>query len=112
VGGTAVLTGTLKTKPFGPGAAVDHVTITGQPEANVFAFSGTEVDFLRDGTWQNRFTGTATVQEDGSQALAIKGRFTGGTGRYKGATGGFTYTGTTPAGSSVSVGSSHGAVTF
>ena len=126
VGGSAVLVGSLTSTPFGPGTVIDHLTVTGQPQANVFTFEGTEVDLFADGTAGNTFTGTATVQSDGSQAIVIHGRYTraatkaanqvlfgpGSTGRYKGATGSYTYTGTIPAGSNVSTGTSSGTMAF
>ena len=126
VGGSAVLVGSLTSTPFGPGTVIDHVTVTGQPQANVFTFKGTEVDMFADGTAGNTLTGTATVQAGGSQAIVIHGRLTqgrnqrpnqvlfgpGSTGRYKGATGSYTYTGTIPAGSNVATGSSSGTMTF
>ena len=102
------------------------MTVTGQPQANVFTFEGTEVDLFADGTAGNTLTGTATVQADGSQAIVIHGRLTqgrnrgadqvlfgpGATGRYKGATGSYTYTGTIPAGSNVATGTSSGTMTY
>jgi hypothetical protein len=126
VGGSAVLAGSLKSTPFGPGTVIDHLTVTGQPQANVFTFEGTEVDLFADGTAGNTFTGTATVQSDGSQAIVIHGRYAqgrnqgpnqvlfgpGGTGRYKGVTGTYTYTGTIPAGSNVATGTSSGSMRF
>lgn len=126
VGGSAVLAGSLTSTPFGPGTVIDHLTVTGQPQANVFTFEGTEVDMFADGTAGNAFTGTATVQSDGSQAIVIHGRYTkggnqarnqvlfgpGSTGRYKGATGSYTYTGTIPAGSNVATGTSSGTMRF
>jgi hypothetical protein len=100
-GGTALLVGSAKIKPFGASAVIDRVTVTGQPEPNVFAFKGTERDFLPLGTVRNTFTGTATLKADGSQELAGSGRFTGGTGRYRGASGRYRFSGTIPPGSSV-----------
>ena len=105
---------------------IDHVTVTGQPQANVFTFKGTEIDMFADGTAGDTLTGTATIQKDGSQAIVIHGRLTqgrnqgpnqvlfgpGSTGRYKGATGSYAYTGTIPAGSNVATGSSSGTMTF
>jgi len=116
VGGSAVFAGSLESTPFGRGAVIDRVTVTGQPQPNVLAFQGTELDFFADGAAANTFTGTATVQADGSQTFVIRGRFTqgrrGGTGRYKGATGSYTFTGTIPAGANVITGSSTGTMTF
>jgi hypothetical protein len=111
-GGYAVLTGTILTKPFGPGTVVDSVTIMGQPSPNVFTIGGSEVAHFSDGTVRDTFTGTSTIQSDGSQLVAIKGRVTRGSGRYSGATGSYTFTGTTPAGSSVTTGTSTGTVTL
>ena len=111
-GGTAVLVGSLKVKPFGEGALVDRVTITGHPQPNVFEFKGTEVDYYDHGTMRNTFTGTATVNEDGSQDLVAKGRFTGGTGRYKGATGKYKFSGHADPGSTIVTGGSRGTVTY
>ena len=109
-GGTAVLAGTLTFGQFGNGASIAHVTITGQPQPNVFAFKGTELDLVPTGSVRNRFTGTSTVQPDGSQQVKITGRFTGGTGRFRGATGSYAFTGTAPAGSMIVTGDSTGRI--
>jgi hypothetical protein len=111
-GGTAVFAGSMRLTGFGQGALVDRVRITGQPEPNVFSFAGTEVDYLSAGSWRSTFTGTATVQPDGSQDLKVKGRFVGGTGAYKGAKGAYHFNGTTPAGSTVMTGHSAGSITY
>ena len=95
-GGTALMAGAMRLTGFGQGAVVDRVKITGQPKPNVFSFSGTEVDYFAAGSWRSSFTGTATVQPDGSQAVALNGRFRGGTGTYSGAKGTYHFTGTTP----------------
>ena len=109
-GGTALLAGSLTSKPFGAGALIDRVTITGNPQPTVFAFKGTEVDYLADGTLRNVFTGSATVLGDGSQRIIVNGHITGGTGRYRGASGKYTFNGTTAAGSTLLVGGSTGTV--
>jgi hypothetical protein len=111
-GGTAVLAGTWKTGLYGNGALVDRVRITGSPTPTTFTFRGTEVDFVPLGTLKNSFTGTATVQPDGSQKVVTNGRFTGGTGAYRGATGTFKFTGSTAPGSSVLNGRSAGTVSY
>jgi len=110
LGGTATLAGSLKSKPFGDGAVVDRVTITGQPQPNVIAFKGTEVDYYSDGSLRNTLTGTATISADGTQNIVVNGRITGGTARYKGATGSYRFTGTTPPGSTVLSGGSTGTI--
>jgi len=111
-GGTAHLAGAVKIRAYGVGALIDDVTITGHPASNVFTYRGSEVDFFDHGTWRSTLTGTATVQSDGSQRIAVTGRFTGGTGRYVGARGRYTFSGTVPAGSSVLTGRSTGSITY
>jgi hypothetical protein len=125
-GGTAVFTGSLTTNAFGAGTVIDHVTITDQPRSNQLTFKGTEVDLFADGSAGNTFTGTVTINDDGSQTVVVDGRFVpgrnrsrnpilfgpGGTGRYHGATGSYRFTGTTPAGSNVTSGTSAGTIAF
>ena len=111
-GGTAVMVGAMRLTGFGEGALVDRLKITGQPEPNVFSFAGTEVDYLAAGSWRSTFTGTATVQPDGSQEVAVNGRFKGGTGKYRGAKGTYRFTGKTPSGSTVLTGHSAGSITY
>jgi hypothetical protein len=111
-GGTAVLAGTWKTNLYGNGALVDHVRITGSPTPTTFTFRGTEVGFGALGTLKDTFTGTATVQADGSQKVVSNGRFTGGTGAYRGAKGTFKFTGSTAPGSSVLNGRSAGTISY
>jgi hypothetical protein len=112
VGGTAVLAGIWTTQLYGKGALVDHVTITGNPTPSTISFKGTEVDFVAGGSFKASFTGTSAVQSDGSQKISTKGRFTGGTGLYKGAKGSFKFTGTTDPGGSVVTGRSAGTISY
>ena len=111
-GGSAVTAGTVKTNTFGSGALVDRITITGQPSPTVFEFKGKETDFFAAGSMKNTFTGTATVQPDGSQVLEVEGTVTGGTARYKGASGHYSFTGTVAPGSTVINGHSSGKVKY
>ena len=111
-GGTAVMAGAMRLTGFGQGALVDRVKITGQPKPNVFSFSGTEVDYLAAGSWRSTYTGTATVQPDGSQEVTVNGRFTGGTGTYRGARGAYHFSGTVSSGSTVLAGHSTGSITY
>ncbi len=111
-GGTAVLTGTWRTNLYGNGAVVDHVRITGHPTPNTFTFRGTEVCFVALGTLTDTFTGTDTVQADGSQKVVTQGQFTGGTGAYRGARGSFKFTGSTASGSTVLNGRSAGTISY
>jgi hypothetical protein len=111
-GGTSVSAGTVTTKTFGAGALVDYITITGQPQSNQIAFKGTETDFYVAGSLINKFTGVSTIHDDGSQDVAITGQYTGGTARYRGATGNYKASGKFAPGSSVFHGGSHGAVAY
>jgi len=112
VGSTAVLAGSWVTNLFGNGALIERVTITGHPTPTTFTFKGTEVGFVANGTFKDTFTGTATVRPDGTQALTTTGRITGGTGAYRGATGSFTFSGSTTSGSSVVSGRSVGTISY
>jgi hypothetical protein len=111
-GSTALYAGLLDTNAFGNGAVVDHVTITGQPASNVISFKGTEVDYFVAGTARSKFTGTSTVGSDGSQNLAIKGVYNGGSERYRGATGHFSFKGFAAPGSNVVIGRSTGSLVY
>jgi hypothetical protein len=111
-GGTALFAGVVETNAFGDGATVDHATTTGQPASNVISFKGTEVDYYERGAVRSKFTGTSTVGSDGSQQLAIKGVFHGGSGSFRGATGHFTFKGTVPPGSTITSGSSTGSIVY
>jgi len=97
---------------LGAGAVVDRLTITGQPQPAVFAFKGREVDFFARGTQRNKFTGTDTIQQDGSQTVVVNGRYTGGTGIYRGTSGHYRFNGTVPPNSTVLSGRSRGSIRF
>ncbi|MDX6641397.1 MAG: hypothetical protein QOF12_2408, partial [Solirubrobacteraceae bacterium] len=99
VGGIAELVGTVDLGSMGSGALVDHIKITGHPSSTVFAFRGTEVDYLTRGSVRSTFSGTSTVRPDGSQVSHATGKFSGGTGIYRGASGKYVYEGFVPAGS-------------
>ena len=113
VGGTAFVAGTVNSKRFGTGALIDHLTITGQPfGVNLFTFEGTEVVVLEHGTQRNAFSGYDVIQDDGSHKITVEGRYTGGTARYRGATGRYKFKGTIPSGSTVLTGRSTGRIKF
>lgn len=111
-GGTALLAGTIQAKPFGAGALVDHVKITGHPEPNVFTFKGVETVFYAHGTMRDTYTGTSTVNDDGSLDLVTTGTYTGGTGRYKGTTGHYKSNARAESGSTIVHGTSSGRVIY
>jgi hypothetical protein len=112
VGGIAEFIGTVDLGPMGNGALIDHIRITGHPSATVFAFRGTEVDYLARGTVRSTFSGTSTVRPDGSQVSRAAGKFSGGTGIYRGASGRYAYEGLVPAGSAILSGTSSGTVVY
>jgi hypothetical protein len=112
-GGTALLTGVLLiNNPFDAGAVIDQIKVTGNPKPRVFAYKGTELDLLSDGTLRNSLKGTATVEANGSRRVVAHGRITGGTARYKGAKGHYTFSGSIAAGSTVLHGRSAGTVIY
>ena len=110
--GTAVLSGPVKLDPFGEGTLVDNVTITGHPTATVWTFAGREVAVVPGGTVKSKFTGWSLLRPDGTTAYAVDGAFTGGTGTYRGARGTYRYTGSTPAGSTITSGRSAGTIIY
>src|SRR3954462_11081514 len=94
-GGVAVLSGALKVTGLGEsvGALLDRITITGHPTDTIFTFKGAETGFLPGGTINDVATGWSMLRPDGTLAVAGEGDFIGGTGKYRGAHGHFTYTG-------------------
>ena len=111
-GGTASFAGALKTNVLGAGALVDHLTIIGNSQPNVIVFKGTEVAFFPNGTLRSTLVGTNTIAGDGSQRVGVKGEVTGGTGRYRNATGRYQFTGNSAPGSTILRGTSHGKVSY
>jgi hypothetical protein len=95
VGGTAVLSGPLTQHPGGSGAEVDHVTILSQ-SGSTFTSKATGVDYFAHGSERFSFNTTITVQSDGSLKLVGQGKVLGGTDRYAGLRGQFTFTGGAP----------------
>ncbi len=113
VGGTAYLAGSLETERFGSGALIDRVTITSQPfERNLFTFEGTEVAFFDRGAVRSVLDGYSIIEDDGSQKVVVDGRITGGTERFRGATGHYQFRGTIPPGSTELTGGSTGRIKF
>jgi hypothetical protein len=111
-GSAALFTGTVTSKQLGAGTLMDLVTVYGKPKPNVFALEGAEVDRLAHGRVSNTFTGTDTVTADGSQKVVVHGTITGGTHRYKGARGHYTFTGAISPGATILRGHSHGKLTY
>ena len=113
-GGVAVLQGDWKVTGLGEsaGALLDRITITGHPTDSVFTFKGAETAFLPGGTINDVATGWSMLRPDGTLAVAGEGDFVGGTGKYHGARGHFTYTGTGSPVSGITDMSSRGTVAF
>jgi hypothetical protein len=59
-------------------------------------FEGKFRAFFKKGTLKGNLSGTGTLQPDGTATFSGSGTFTGGTGRYKGAEGSFTFEGSQP----------------
>jgi hypothetical protein len=95
-GGSATLAGPLTQTPGGAGTEVDHITITGQTTPGVFTSKAKGVDYLTDGSERFTITMTITPEPDGSLALSGHGAITGGTARYRGISGHFTFRGGAP----------------
>ena len=102
VGGSLVAAGPqVTTRPFGAGAEIDRLTVTGHPSDNTFEYAGTGRNFYDGGVVKSTFRGTLTVNADGSIDDRGSGRIIGGTQRYRGARGKYTYTGDGEPGSRV-----------
>jgi hypothetical protein len=114
VGGTQINAGTLTTAAFGRGekAQVNTVKVTGQPTATTFTFTLRGTDFFAAGTQRWTARGTGAIQPDGSLTATGRGRYLGGTGRYRGARGTFTFSANQPAGSTIVTARSRGTIRF
>lgn len=87
--------GELTGKPFGVSAILFRNTITGSTS------KGKAVVYTKNGTVKANATNELQPQPDGSVLVPGTFKITGGTGRYKGASGGGSFTGVLPAGSTV-----------
>jgi hypothetical protein len=101
LGGTetrgGIVDGTLCGKPF-TGATRVVITYTAPGQSTI-----TPETFGPLGSFKGQAQGRGVPQPDGSTALSGSGKFTGGTGIYKGATGSFSSTGTRPANSHINI---------
>ena len=92
----------LTGKPFGTAAAIGDQTQTSTPTGLVT--EGRPVVYAKKGTLDLKTTDMVEFQPDGSILLNGTFEVLGGTGKYKGATGGGTFNGALPPGSSLTVG--------
>jgi hypothetical protein len=100
-GSTATVAATFDSTLGANRAEVTHVSFTGPTAAPAtFGFNAKETAFVANGSLTLTLQGgTLAIQSDGSVKFAGTGKITGGTDRYKGAKGSFTFTGTSPSGS-------------
>jgi hypothetical protein len=101
VGSAVADAGIVKAKPGGRGAETDRLKVAAAPSAGQLTLTGTAILFFAKGTEATKVTIQAVVAADGSVAYTGTGSFLKGTGIYKGLTGKVTFTGASPAGSSV-----------
>jgi hypothetical protein len=101
MGSTVTDAGIVKARPGGRGAETDQLKVTGAPAAGQITLAGTSTLFFVKGTETAKLSIKAVVAADGSVAYTGTGSFTKGTGAYKGITGNVTFSGASPAGSSV-----------
>jgi hypothetical protein len=96
-GSTATVAATFDSTLGHNGAEVTHVTFTGPTAAPAtFGFDGKATAFVAHGSVTVTLKGTLAIQSAGSLKFVGTGAITGGTDRYKGAKGTFTFTGTSP----------------
>jgi hypothetical protein len=84
------------TGTFGRGAVVARSTIPGGVVTPGMTISGRTMLWYVAGTLASKGTITLTAQPDGSTSYTGSGDITGGTGKFAGATGNGTVTGTSP----------------
>ena len=87
--GTSTTAG-IVTGKLGRGAITGKTTFGPAPK-----FTATFRAFFNRGSIKGTLSGTGSQNPDGSISFAGTGKFTGGTGRYKGARGSFSFTGRT-----------------
>ena len=81
--------------PGGRSAGISDSKVTGMSGGGV-TFTTKDTDYTAKGLRFSTTRGTAIIHADGSASLRGSGRYTGGTGAFKGLTGTFTFTGTLP----------------
>jgi hypothetical protein len=86
--------------PGGTVVAANYFTVTAQ-KGSVLTSTGTTIDYFAGGSLKSTFKLSFEIQPDGSITGSGTGRFDGGTGTYRHATGHYTFTGVQPAKSMV-----------
>jgi len=101
VGSAVTDAGIVKARPGGRGAETDALKVTAAPAPGQLTLKGSSILFFAKGTETAKITIQAAIQADGSITYTGTGKFTKGTGLYKGITGNVTFSGSSPSGSSV-----------
>lgn len=112
VGSTVADAGIVKAKPGGRGAETDQLKVTSAPAPGQLVLTGSATLFFPKGTETAKLSIQAVVAPDGSVTYTGTGRFSKGTGLYKNITGKVTFTGSSPAGSSIVTLQVKGSVTY
>jgi hypothetical protein len=96
-GSTATAAAVIQSNPGGSGAQATHLAFSGPTRApGTFGFTATATAFFPSGSYSLAVKGTLVVGSGSSLQFNAKGRITGGTGRYKHATGRVTLSGGAP----------------
>ncbi len=93
----------LTGKPFGTAAAVGETVLTNTPTGLITVARPVTV-YAKKGTFKLASEDVVEFQPDGSISLNGTFELLGGSGKYKGATGGGTFNGALPPGSTLAVG--------
>lgn len=101
VGSGVTDAGIVKAKPGGRGAETDRLKVTAAPAPGQLTLTGTSTLFFAKGTETAKLSIQAAAAADGSITYTGSGKFSKGTGLYKGISGNVTFTGSSPAGSNV-----------
>ena len=96
-GSTVTAAATIESTPGGNGAQVTHLRFTGPTAAPAtFGFTGHATEFFDRGSVRFVLNGTLALEPGGKLKFDGKGKITGGTGAYNGATGRVRFAGTAP----------------
>ena len=106
-GSSVTSAGKVSGSSFGAGAFTGDVVY-----GSDLSFTGPGRFFFKRGTIASTLTGFARANADGSATFSGSGRFTGGTARYRGARGEFTFAGTLPPGSQIATYTVTGSVKY
>jgi hypothetical protein len=112
VGGTVTDAGIVRSTPGGKGAEIDTLKVTAAPSPTSLTLAGTATIFYTNGSETAKATIKVAVAPDGSAAYTGSGKFTKGSGIYKGVTGKFTVTGSSSSATAITTLSVTGTATY